>query len=182
MKKAKRVFVIVLDSLGVGAAPDAADFGDAGVNTLKRISASLSFNIPNLISLGLGSVDGVDYLPAPAPTATVARLREKSRGKDTTVGHWELMGVVSDKPLPTYPEGFPPEIISEFEKRTGVGTLCNRPYSGTEVIRDFGREHIETGKLIVYTEGRRNPRSEFHAKGNGKFRKGRLAVLVDEFF
>ena len=152
MKKAKRVFVIVLDSLGVGAAPDAADFGDAGVNTLKRISASPKFNIPNLVELGLGSVDGVDYLPAPAPRATVARLREKSRGKDTTVGHWELMGIVSEYPMPTYPDGFPEEIIDRFVSECDLpGVLANKPYSGTVVIDEFGEEHMRTGKPIVYT-------------------------------
>ena len=152
MKKAKRVFVIVLDSLGVGAAPDADDFGDAGVNTLKRISASPSFNIPNLITLGLGSVDGVDYLPAPAPVATVARLREKSRGKDTTVGHWELMGIVSEYPMPTYPDGFPDDVIDKFVSECNLsGVLANKPYSGTVVIDEFGEEHVKTGKPIVYT-------------------------------
>ena len=152
MKKAKRVFVIVLDSVGIGAAPDAADFGDAGVNTLKRISASDKFSIPNLISLGLGAVDGVDYLPKSEPVATVARLREKSRGKDTTVGHWELMGIVSEYPMPTYPDGFPEEIIDEFVKKCSLnGVLANKPYSGTVVIDEFGEEHMKTGKPIVYT-------------------------------
>ena len=152
MKKAKRVFVIVLDSLGIGAAPDAADFGDEGVNTLKRISASDKFNIPNLISLGLGAVDGVDYLEKAEPKATVARLREKSRGKDTTVGHWELMGIVSEYPMPTYPDGFPDEVIDEFVKRCSIdGVLANKPYSGTVVIDEFGEEHMKTGKPIVYT-------------------------------
>lgn len=152
MKKAKRVFVIVLDSLGIGAAPDAADFGDAGVNTLKRISSSDKFNIPNLISLGLGAVDGVDYLDAREPMATVARLREKSRGKDTTVGHWELMGIVSEYPMPTYPDGFPDEVIDEFVKKCSLdGVLANKPYSGTVVIDEFGEEHMRTGKPIVYT-------------------------------
>ena len=152
MKKAKRVFVIVLDSLGIGAAPDAADFGDEGVNTLKRISASDKFCIPNLISLGLGAVDGVDYLEKAEPKATVARLREKSRGKDTTVGHWELMGIVSEYPMPTYPDGFPDEVIDEFVKRCSIdGVLANKPYSGTVVIDEFGEEHMKTGKPIVYT-------------------------------
>ncbi|MBR7117609.1 MAG: phosphopentomutase [Clostridia bacterium] len=152
MKKAKRVFVIVLDSLGIGAAPDAADFGDEGVNTLKRISTSDKFSIPNLISLGLGAVDGIDYLPKIAPTATVARLREKSRGKDTTVGHWELMGIVSEHPMPTYPDGFPKEIIDEFVNKCSLkGVLANKPYSGTVVIDEFGEEHMRTGKPIVYT-------------------------------
>ena len=152
MKKFKRVFLTVLDSLGIGAMPDAHLFGDEGANTLLGISRSDKFNIPNLLSLGLGSIDGVSLEGGTeSPLASYGRLAEKSQGKDTTVGHWELMGVVSDKPLPTYPEGFPTEIISEFEKRVGVGTLCNLPYSGTEVIRDYGEEHMKTGKLIVYT-------------------------------
>ena len=153
MKNTKRrVFVIVLDSLGIGYEPDADLFGDVGANTLKSISVSQKFNIPNLISLGIGNIDGVDYLEKCAhPRAAYARLRELSMGKDTTVGHWELMGLVSESPLPTYPEGFPEEIISEFSKRTGRGVICNKPYSGTDVIRDYGEEHLKTGKLIVYT-------------------------------
>ncbi len=149
----KRVFLIVLDSFGIGALPDAELFGDIGANTLGSISKSKKFNIPNLIKLGLGNIDGVDCVPKTAsPTATVARLEEKSMGKDTTVGHFELSGVKMPKPLPTYPNGFPKEIIDEFIEKTGVpGILCNKPYSGTEVIRDFGDEHIKTGKPIVYT-------------------------------
>ena len=150
--KIKRVFVIVLDSLGIGYEPDADLFGDVGANTLKSISVSQKFAIPNLLSLGIGNIDGVDYLEKnPTPRAAQARLRELSMGKDTTVGHWELMGLVSAKPLPTYPNGFPKRIIDEFEEKTGRGVLCNKPYSGTDVIRDFGEEHIKTGKLIVYT-------------------------------
>lgn len=150
--KAKRVFIIVLDSVGIGNAPDAADFGDYGANTMKRISASEKFNIPNLISLGLGNIDGVDYLAkAEKPGAAVCRLRELSRGKDTTTGHWEMMGIVSEKPMPTYPDGFPKEILDEFSARTGRGVLCNKPYSGTDVIRDYGKAHEQTGDLIVYT-------------------------------
>lgn len=148
----KRVFLIVLDSLGIGAAPDTERFGDAGTNTLKRISASSRFHIPNLLKMGLGNIDGVDYLPkAENPTAAVARLTELSAGKDTTIGHFELMGILSKHPLPTYPNGFPKEITDEFERRTKRAILCNKPYSGTEVIRDYGNEHIRTGKLIVYT-------------------------------
>ena len=150
--KAKRVFIIVLDSVGIGYAPDAADFGDHGANTMKRISASDKFNIPNLISMGLGNIDGIDYLPKTEnPSAAVARLRELSRGKDTTTGHWEMMGIVSERPMPTYPNGFPSEILDEFSRRVGRGVLCNKPYSGTDVIRDYGKAHCETGDLIVYT-------------------------------
>ena len=148
----KRVFIIVLDSVGIGNASDAADFGDAGANTMKRISASESFSVPTLLSLGLGNIDGVDYLPATEePRAAVLRLRELSRGKDTTTGHWEMMGIVSQRPMPTYPDGFPEELLREFSRRVGRGVLCNKPYSGTEVIRDYGKEHWETGDLIVYT-------------------------------
>lgn len=152
MDNKKRVFVIVLDSLGIGYEPDAELFGDAGTNTLKSISKSDKFNIPTLLSLGIGNIDGVDYLrKEKSPGASYARLREVSMGKDTTVGHWELMGLVSERALPTYPNGFPAEIIEEFSKRTGRGVLCNLPYSGTDVIRDYGEEHLKTGKLIVYT-------------------------------
>ncbi len=148
----KRVFLIVLDSFGIGSMPDSAEFGDDGANTLKTLSTSDNLKIPNLIKLGLGNIDGVDYLEATdSHQACIARLRELSKGKDTTTGHWEIAGIVSSKPFPTYPEGFPKEIIEVFEERTGRGTICNKPYSGTEVIRDYGLEHIKTGKLIVYT-------------------------------
>ncbi|MCI8525163.1 MAG: phosphopentomutase [Oscillospiraceae bacterium] len=148
----KRVFLIVLDSFGIGAEPDAADFGDAGANTLASVCRSPEFSMPGLTALGLGNIDGVTAVPAAArPGAAVARLRERSRGKDTTIGHWELAGVVSPQPLPTYPQGFPPEVLEPFMRATGRGVLCNRPYSGTDVIRDYGQEHLDTGKLIVYT-------------------------------
>lgn len=150
--KFNRVFIIVLDSVGIGYAPDAADFGDHGANTMKRISTSDKFNIPTLISMGLGNIDGIDYLPeVENPTAAVCRLRERSRGKDTTTGHWEMMGIVSERAMPTYPDGFPKEILDEFSRRTGRGVLCNKPYSGTDVIRDYGKAHVDTGDLIVYT-------------------------------
>ncbi len=149
---AKRVFLIVLDSVGIGYEPDAADFGDEGANTMKRISESSLFSVPNLISLGLSEIDGVDYLPKnPNHTAAVARMRELSRGKDTTIGHWEISGVVSESPLPTYPEGFPRDVIEAFESATGRRALCNLPYSGTQVIADYGDEHVRCGDLIVYT-------------------------------
>lgn len=148
----KRIFLIVLDSCGVGAAPDSEAFGDIGVNTLRSCAASKKFSIPNLIRAGLGNMDGIDYLPKePHPTAALARLQEASMGKDTTIGHWEIAGIVSPNPLPTYPQGFPPEVLEEFEEATGRGVLCNLPYSGTEVIRDYGEEQKKTGKWIVYT-------------------------------
>ena len=148
----KRVFLTVLDSLGIGAAPDAEAFGDKGANTLYSVYRTGELKIPNLESLGLGNINGVDYLnKAKRPTAAYGRLREISAGKDTTIGHWEIAGIHSNTPLPTYPCGFPKEIIEKFESRCGRKTLCNKPYSGTEVIRDFGDEHIKTGDLIVYT-------------------------------
>ena len=150
--KAKRVFVIVLDSVGIGYAPDAADFGDFGTNTMKRISASDKFSAENLIKLGLGNIDGVDYLDKNDNfTARIARLREQSRGKDTTTGHWEMMGIISEKPMPTYPDGFPQDLLDEFSRRVGRGVICNKPYSGTDVIRDYGKAHVDSGDLIVYT-------------------------------
>ncbi len=148
---AKRVFLIVLDSCGIGAAPDAALFNDAGANTMKSISQSAEFNIENLKSLGFTKIDGLSYLGDGNLKATVARLQEKSSGKDTTIGHWELAGIISQKPLPTFPEGFPQEVLVEFSRLTKRGVLCNKPYSGTEVIKDFGEEHLKTGSLIVYT-------------------------------
>ncbi len=152
MKKAKRVFLIVLDSVGIGYEPDAHLFGDVGANTMKSISSSDKFNIPNLLSFGLSHIDGVDYLPrTSSPLATVQRLQEESMGKDTTIGHWEICGIVSKNPLPTYPDGFPKELLDEFSRRVGRGVLCNKPYSGTDVIRDYGDEHLRTGDLIVYT-------------------------------
>ena len=148
----KRVFLIVLDSLGIGEMPDAAAFGDKNCNTLKRISASPEFCIDNLIKMGLGNIDGVNFLPkTDLPTAAFARMTESSAGKDTTIGHWEIAGVVSDSQMPTYPDGFPSEILDEFSKQTGRGVLCNKPYSGTKVIADYGEEHLKTGDLIVYT-------------------------------
>lgn len=148
----KRVFLIILDSLGIGAAPDAHLFGDAGANTLRSCHATGKLQIPNLLSLGMGNIEGVDYLPkTSAPVGSYGRLREESMGKDTTIGHWELMGIVSPEPLPTYPDGFPEEILEPFVRLTGREVLCNKPYSGTDVIRDYGEEHLRTGKLIVYT-------------------------------
>lgn len=148
----KRVFLIVLDSCGAGALPDAARFGDAGVNTLRSCAHSRELRIPNLIKCGLGNVAGLSFLGTEAaPTGAVGRMAETSMGKDTTIGHWELAGVVSPEPLPTYPEGFPQEVLAAFQAATGRGVLCNLPYSGTDVIRDYGQQQLDTGKWIVYT-------------------------------
>ena len=148
----KRIFLIVLDSFGIGALPDAAAFGDAGANTLASCAASPHLHIPNMIAAGLGNIDGVSCLPkADAPTGAFARLAERSMGKDTTIGHWELAGIVSDHPLPTYPDGFPEEVLAPFRQATGRGILANAPWSGTEVIQVYGDEHVRTGDLIVYT-------------------------------
>lgn len=152
MMRAKRVFLIVLDSLGSGNAPDASDFGDEGAFTLKSLYQTNRLEIPNLLRLGLGNIEGLDFLGKIAkPAASIARLREASLGKDTTIGHWELAGHISNAPLPTFPNGFPSEFLNAFSAAVGRGVLCNRPYSGTAVISDFGEEHIRTGKLIVYT-------------------------------
>ncbi len=148
----KRVFLIVLDSFGIGEAPDAADFGDAGANTIRSCSTSPYFQLPNLARLGLFNIDGVDCGPAAEnPIGIYGRMTEISKGKDTTIGHWEIAGIRSDSPLPTYPNGFPQEVIDEFSRLTGRGVLCNKPYSGTVVINEFGDEHVKNGDLIVYT-------------------------------
>lgn len=157
----KRVFLIVLDSVGIGEMSDAADYGDAGSNTILACAKSPYFSMPNMADLGFFQIDGmkknglwkelgieekrIDF------TGAVARMTEVSKGKDTTIGHWEIAGVVSGHPLPTFPEGFPQDFLEEFKKQTGRDVLCNRPYSGTDVIRDYGKEHMQTGALIVYT-------------------------------
>lgn len=162
----KRVFLIVIDSFGIGELPDAAEYGDATTNTLRSCMANDKFSFDNMAKLGFFQIDGVKdnaskwFHDAAHPErlnldgeilASVARMKEKSKGKDTTIGHWEISGVVSNKPLPTYPNGFPKEVLDEFSKRTGRGVLCNKTYSGTVVINDYGDEHVKTGDLIVYT-------------------------------
>lgn len=148
----KRVFIIVLDSVGIGEAKDAAAYGDEGSNTLLTVSKHPDFHMPNMEALGLFACAGIKtYDPDIAFSGAFGRMEEASAGKDTTTGHWEIAGVISKKPLPTYPNGFPEEVIREFEKRTGRKVLCNKPYSGTEVIRDYGQEHMKSGALIVYT-------------------------------
>lgn len=148
----KRVFLMVLDSVGIGAEPDADRFGDVGSNTMRSISHSARFHIDNLLRAGLGNIDGLSFLGrCGSPLAAVARMQEASAGKDTTIGHWEIAGLYSGTPLPTYPHGFPSEVLDAFTRETGRGVLCNKPYSGTDVIRDYGDEHVRTGSLIVYT-------------------------------
>lgn len=148
----KRIFLIVLDSAGIGYEPDAELFGDVGADTFGDCYRTGKLNVPNMRKAGLFNIDGVSMKePVENPCGIYGRLREKSMGKDTTVGHWELAGVVSPKPLPTFPNGFPDEVIERFEKAVGREVICNKPYSGTQVIYDYGREHLETGKLIVYT-------------------------------
>ncbi len=148
----KRVFLIVLDSCGIGAMPDSEKFGDVNVNTLAACATSDKLQIPNMVKAGLGNIDGVSCLPKEAaPTGAYARLTESSMGKDTTIGHWEIAGIVSPDPLPTYPDGFPEEVLKPFMEQTGRGVLANAPWSGTEVIDAYGAEHMKTGDLIVYT-------------------------------
>ena len=148
----KRIFLIVLDSFGIGQMPDSESFGDVGVNTLAACATSDKLHIPNMIAAGLGNIDGVECLPkAEAPVGAYARLKEASMGKDTTIGHWEIAGIVSENPLPTYPDGFPEEVLAPFRAATGRGVLANAPWSGTAVLDEFGEEHMKTGDLIVYT-------------------------------
>ena len=152
MSEVKRVFLIVLDSFGVGEMPDSADFGDKGANTLRSCYETGKLHVPNMRSLGLFNIDGVTVgEPASEPKGAYLKIAERSRGKDTTTGHWEIAGIVSEKPFPTYPNGFPEDVIRKFSEATGRGVLCNKPYSGTKVIADYGEEHIRTGDLIVYT-------------------------------
>ncbi|MBR2079111.1 MAG: phosphopentomutase [Clostridia bacterium] len=147
-----RIFLIVLDSVGIGEQEDSYLYGDEGSNTLKSCYMQKGFSVPNMQKLGLFNIDGIDYADGTeTPLGAYGRFKEKSKGKDTTTGHWEICGIISERALPTYPDGFPDEIIKEFSKRTGRGVLCNKPYSGTQVIEDYGKKHMETGDLIVYT-------------------------------
>ncbi len=152
MQKFKRIFLIVLDSLGAGELPDAEKFGDKGAHTLRSVSMSDKLFIPNLRRLGIGNIDGLGFLGTnESPEGAVCKLSERSNGKDSTIGHWEMSGIISPNPLPTFPYGFPAEILDQFSEITGRGVLCNKPYSGTKVIADYGEEHMRTGSLIVYT-------------------------------
>ncbi len=148
----KRIFLIVLDSAGIGYLPDAAKFGDIGANTFESCYNTGKLVIPNMASLGFYNIDDIKLSsPAQATVGAYGRLAETSMGKDTTVGHWEIAGIVSSTPLPTYPNGFPLEVIKTFEEKTGRRVICNKAYSGTKVLEDYGKEHMETGALIVYT-------------------------------
>ncbi len=148
----KRIFLFVLDSCGAGEMPDAAKFGDYNVNTLRSCATSKLLNIPNMRAAGLGNIDGLDFLgPVEQPCGAYGKLAESSMGKDTTIGHWEIAGIVSPKPLPTYPNGFPEEVLKPFREATGRGVLANAPWSGTAVINEYGDQHVKTGDLIVYT-------------------------------
>ena len=153
MEKLERVTVIVLDSVGIGELPDAAEFGDAGSNTLGHIAeASNGIVLPNMEKLGLGSLTDIKGVPKTSnPQGAYGKANEASKGKDTTTGHWEIGGVILEKPFPTYPNGFPKVVLDEIEQRTGRKILCNMPYSGTDVLDDFGDEQLETGAWILYT-------------------------------
>ena len=152
MDRLKRVFLIVLDSAGIGEAPDAADYGDRGTHTFRSCFETGKLDVPNMKKLGLFNIEGIGTgEPITSPIGAYCRISESSKGKDTTTGHWEIAGIVSEEPMPVYPNGFPDEVISEFEHQTGRKVICNKPYSGTKVIADYGREHMETGALIVYT-------------------------------
>lgn len=154
MKKYNRVFVVVMDSLGVGAMPDSEKFGDVGVNTLGHISESVeTFMIPNLQRLGMANITPLRQVaPVEQPMAHYAKLREKSNGKDTMTGHWEMMGLEITKPFLTFTEtGFPPELIAELERRTGRKVIGNKSASGTEILEELAEEEIATGHMIVYT-------------------------------
>jgi phosphopentomutase len=148
-----RACVIVLDAVGAGALPDASDYGDEGSDTLGNVAKAVGgLDLPNLEALGLGNVEPLEGCPPqPGAPAVAGRLTERSKGKDTTTGHWELMGVVTPQPMPTYPHGFPHDVIDPFMHRTGRGVLGNKAASGTEIIQELGEEHQRTGKWIVYT-------------------------------
>src|SRR3954454_6199026 len=148
----RRVIWIVLDSVGIGEMPDAAQYGDAGSDTLGNIARRRKLHLPNLCSLGLANIKPLTGLePSPAPEGSYGRCTLASPGKDTTTGHWEMVGIHLDKPFPVYPHGFPPEVMNEFERRTGRSAIGNIAASGTDIIRDLGEEHVRTGSPIVYT-------------------------------
>ncbi len=149
----KRVIIVVLDSAGIGEMPDAAEYGDEGSNTLGNIAAAVSgFSLPNLEKLGLGNIDGiVGFKPVGEPLGCYGKMAERSAGKDTTTGHWELAGITLQRPFPVYPDGFPEEVVRRFENEIGTKTLGNYPASGTVIINELGHQHVKTGYPIIYT-------------------------------
>ncbi len=151
MKKMRRVVLIVLDACGIGELPDAAKWGDQGADTLGHVIAAEKPELPNMCALGLGNINGWKGYTDEEPIGCFGKMAEQAPGKDTTIGHWEMAGLVMDKPFPTYPNGFPQEVIDRFEEETGMQVIGNKPASGTEIIEELGPEHIQTGKLIVYT-------------------------------
>src|SRR5258708_17615368 len=154
MSEFERIFWIVLDSVGIGELPDAADYGDVGRNTVGHIAESRPLEIPNLVQLGLANIAPLKHqAPLIAPLGAYGKGTTRSPGKDTTTGHWEMAGVWLDRAFPVYKNGFPKELIEEFEKRIGKKTIGNKPASGTEIIKELGEEHVRTGKPIVYTSG-----------------------------
>jgi phosphopentomutase len=154
MAKFERVIWVVLDSVGIGALPDAADYDDTGRSTLGHIAETRALQLPNLVKLGLGNIAPLQHLPAvPTPAASFGKGATHSPGKDTTTGHWEMAGVWLDQAFPVYKQGFPPEIMDAFEAQIGRKTIGNKPASGTEIIKELGEEHVRTGKPIVYTSG-----------------------------
>ena len=154
MANFERVIWIVLDSVGIGELPDAADYGDVGRTTLGHIAESRPLKLPSLVRLGLANIAPLAHLtPAASPVGAYGKGITHSPGKDTTTGHWEMAGIWLHQAFPTYPHGFPPEVIAEFENQIGRGTLGNKPASGTEIIKELGEEHVRTGKPIVYTSG-----------------------------
>ena len=150
----ERIIWIVLDSVGIGELPDAADYGDVGRDTLGHVARSRPLHLPNLVRLGLANIKPLANLaPPPRPAGNFGKGATVSPGKDTTTGHWEMAGIWLDQAFPVYPHGFPPEVIGEFERRIGRRTLGNKPASGTEIIKELGEEHVRTGFPIVYTSG-----------------------------
>ncbi|TGB04462.1 phosphopentomutase [Halobacillus salinus] len=153
MKPFKRVFLIVMDSVGIGEAPDAEQFNDKGADTLGHIADHMNgLNMPNMGALGLSNIRAIKGIePADQPKAHFTTMREASNGKDTMTGHWEIMGLYIDQPFQTFPEGFPDELLDQIKEKTGRGIVGNKPASGTEIIKDYGEHHMETGDLIIYT-------------------------------
>jgi phosphopentomutase len=148
-----RAIILLLDGVGCGELPDAAAFGDTGSNTLGNLARAVNgLSLPNLARFGLGNITPIRGVPAqPKPEACYGRMAEQSEGKDSTTGHWEVAGLITDEPFPVFPEGFPPDVVREFEAETGCGTIGNKPASGTEIIKELGEEHLRTKRLIVYT-------------------------------